>query len=133
MGGYRRPLCFRTVCSCLLQNHLVRLWCVYTTPLELTLPKISEKIQSLRPAAVPPSGTAPPQNNLLLFFFFAPRFFPKRKRQFSARLCSDEQDGGASRTTRGQKISSLLPPPFFARSIDGRYEILLWFLEMAGL
>jgi len=67
MGGYRRPLCFRTVCSCLLQNHLVRLWCVYTTPLELTLPKISEKIQSLRPAAVPPSGTA---SQKIAFTFF---------------------------------------------------------------
>src|SRR3989338_6070199 len=82
MGGYRRPLCFRTVCSCLLQNHLVRLWCVYTTPLELTLPKISEKIQSLRPAAVPPSGTASQKIAFTFFILRASIFLLKEKGNF---------------------------------------------------
>ena len=36
------------------------------TSLELTLSKILEKIQSLRPAAVPPSGTASQKNCLFL-------------------------------------------------------------------
>lgn len=42
-------------------------WCGFTTTLETILPKIPEKSNSLRPAAVPPSGTA--SQNILLYNF----------------------------------------------------------------
>jgi guanylate kinase len=40
-----------------VKNWKVKSWCIFLSPLELTLSKIPKKIQSLRPAAVPPSGT----------------------------------------------------------------------------
>jgi len=48
------------------KNQIVLSWSIFTTKLELILPKIAEKIQSLRPAAVPQSGTASQKNCLSL-------------------------------------------------------------------
>jgi hypothetical protein len=47
--------------------------CIFLSPLEPTLSKISEKIQPLRPAAVPPK-TALPRGKIVLHFlnFCAP-------------------------------------------------------------
>jgi hypothetical protein len=55
---------------------------IYTTKLEPILPKISEKIYSLRPAAVSPSGTASQKNCLTFFLWRAQKSFQLKERQF---------------------------------------------------
>ena len=62
-------------------------WSIYTTKLEPILPKIPEKIQSLRPAAVPLRGTASQKNcSLLLKEKPARAKLKKCKGNFSARF-----------------------------------------------
>ena len=87
-------------------------WCVYTIPLEPILSKISEKIHSLRPAAVPQNGTASQKNFLYIFYFAraASFFLLKEKENFSARLRADARGGGSSLDARAARHSPLEPP-----------------------
>jgi len=97
-------------------------------PLEPILSKTAEKRQPLRPAARRRKAAARLAEKYSLQFLFCARhfFLLKGKEYFSARLCPQSgKGGGASRTARGQKISSPSSPPFFARSLENRLKKLL--------
>jgi len=70
------PVCYRSV---------------FTTPLGFALSKILEKIQSLRPAAVPRNGTASQKTFFTIFDFV-------RATNFSAWLCAQPRGAAGLRT-----------------------------------
>jgi hypothetical protein len=93
------------------KRQLVRFWCIYTTKLELTLAKISEKIHSLRPAAVPPSGTASQKNFLYNSDLRAPPKNSSKKEKEVFLLGSALRAGGGKFARTAQHF---YPAPSFA-------------------
>ena len=93
-------------------------WSVFTTPLGFALSKILEKIQSLRPAAVPRNGTASQKTFFTILILCAPLIFLLGFALNRAGQRGFQRSGAAEFLPRSElRSASGRPAPHFCRAI----------------